>query len=93
MAYEKLNAAYEGNTVAPNVFPATNSMMPEMNWHTPPKNISTPTRTLGVVTPRALTPKIEIRKMPVAKDSKPNGAGLASRLWTTGREGCSVLAT
>jgi hypothetical protein len=51
--------------VSHTVFPETNSIMPEMNWHTPPKNIRTPTRTFGVAIPRACTPYMDIKKIPV----------------------------
>lgn len=46
------------------MFPATISAMPAMNWQTPPKKINTLIKRFGVVSPRAWTPKMEIRKIP-----------------------------
>jgi hypothetical protein len=40
-------------------------MIPEMNWHTPPKKRRQPTMIFGVATPRTSRPKLEIRKMPI----------------------------
>jgi hypothetical protein len=34
------------------VLPVANSMIPAMNWHTPPKNIKTPIIAFGTVMPR-----------------------------------------
>jgi hypothetical protein len=47
------------------VFPLKNSRTPAINWHTPPKNMSTPIRILGVVMERALRSRTAIRKMPI----------------------------
>lgn len=47
------------------VFPLTNSRTPAINWHTPPKNMRTPIRILGVVMERALRSRTAIRKMPI----------------------------
>lgn len=85
------------------MFPLTNSIIPEINWQTPPKKIKTPIKTFGVATPRTFTPKMEMRKIPdqflaipgqnqeksipVAKDNNPRGAGFAKLRWTTGRDG------
>lgn len=46
------------------MFPLTNSIIPEINWQTPPKKINTPIKTFGVATPRTFTPKMEMRKIP-----------------------------
>lgn len=70
--------------------------MPARNWHTPPKNMMTAISMFGVVIPRTWIPKAEIRNMPgssqrrvpvncdialpVAKDKRPSGAGLANDL-------------
>jgi hypothetical protein len=88
------------------VFPLMNSMIPEMNWHTPPKKMKTTIKTFGVATPQTCTPNIEIKKiprhsasyykkkgamsLPVAKDSSPRGAWCAKLRCTTGSDGCAL---
>jgi hypothetical protein len=75
IAQLNLEAAYVGKTVAPNELPAMNSTMPARNWQRPPKNRMTPTRILGVAIPQACTPRIKMRKVPVANDKTPRGTG------------------
>lgn len=74
------------------VFPATNSMIPEINWHIPPKNTNTPTKIFFSTMPRAWTPSIESRNTPVANDKRPKGAGFAKLRWIIGSEGWSRLS-
>jgi hypothetical protein len=54
-----------GKSIEFTVLPLTNSMIPEINWQTPPKKTNTPIKTFGVATPRTWTPKMEMRKIPV----------------------------
>ena len=61
------------------VLPVTNSMMPEMYWQTPPKNIMVVMMMLGASTPRVPIPVRETRKTLVAKERRPRGAGFARR--------------
>src|SRR3569833_167243 len=66
-----------------------NSMMPAINWATPPNIIMSPTMTLGVLVPPGAALNIEIRKMLVAKARSPSGAGLAKLRGTYGSAGWS----
>lgn len=61
------------------VLPATNSMIPAMYWHMPPKNIIVVIIMLGASTPRVPIPVRDTRKTLVAKERRPSGAGFARR--------------
>lgn len=49
------------------MLPETNSMIDTMYWHAPPKKMRTDIMTLGICTPRACTPKPDIRNIPTFK--------------------------
>lgn len=53
----------------------------------PPKHSNTPTAMLGCSMLRVCTPSMESRKIPMAKESNPNGEGLAKDQCTEGKGG------
>ena len=61
------------------VSPVTNAMIPAMYWQIPPKNIILVIMILGASTPRVPIPARDTRKILVAKERRPSGAGFARR--------------
>ena len=62
-------------------------MMPAMYWQMPPRNIKVVMMMLGASTPRVPMPVREKRRIQVANERRPSGAGFARRRWYIGIPG------
>ena len=64
--------------------PVTKAIVPAMYWQMPPKNIMLLIIILGASTPWPPIPAKNTRKILVAKERRPSGAGFARRQWYVG---------